>query len=100
MHDGPGAHISTSGASPIPAHVQTRVRRIVAVTGNSEQSVSPHVQCCREELNAMGYQEGRNISFEIGYAEFSRHILQADQGCDFDFLETSFAAAVSEPEIF
>ena len=31
---------------------------------------------------------------------FSRHILQADQGCDFDYLETSFGSAVAEPPIF
>jgi dihydroxy-acid dehydratase len=31
---------------------------------------------------------------------FSRHIRQANDGCDFDFLETSFGAAVGEPEIF
>jgi dihydroxy-acid dehydratase len=31
---------------------------------------------------------------------FSRHILQADQGCDFDFLETTFGAPVSEPSIY
>lgn len=31
---------------------------------------------------------------------FSRHILQADQGCDFDFLETSFGAPVDEPAIY
>ena len=39
--------------------------------------------------------------YERGYGwVFSRHVLQADQGCDFDFLETSFGAPVSEPEIF
>jgi dihydroxy-acid dehydratase len=39
--------------------------------------------------------------YERGYGwMFSRHILQADQGCDFDFLETSFGAPVSEPVIF
>jgi dihydroxy-acid dehydratase len=39
--------------------------------------------------------------YERGYGwMFSRHILQADQGCDFDFLETSFGAAVSEPAIY
>jgi dihydroxy-acid dehydratase len=39
--------------------------------------------------------------FERGYGwMFSRHIQQADQGCDFDFLETSFGAAVGEPDIF
>ena len=39
--------------------------------------------------------------YERGYGwMFSRHILQADQGCDFDFLETSFGAPVAEPSIF
>jgi len=39
--------------------------------------------------------------YERGYGwMFSRHILQADQGCDFDFLETGFGAPVSEPVIF
>jgi hypothetical protein len=31
---------------------------------------------------------------------FSRHIKQADTGCDFDYLETDFGAAVAEPDIF
>jgi dihydroxy-acid dehydratase len=31
---------------------------------------------------------------------FSRHIQQADQGCDFDFLDTAFGEAVPEPDIF
>jgi dihydroxy-acid dehydratase len=39
--------------------------------------------------------------YERGYGWlFSRHILQADQGCDFDFLETDFGAAVPEPVIY
>jgi dihydroxy-acid dehydratase len=39
--------------------------------------------------------------FERGYGwMFSRHIKQADEGCDFDFLETSFGAPVGEPDIF
>ena len=39
--------------------------------------------------------------YERGYGwMFGRHILQADQGCDFDFLETSFGAPVPEPDIF
>jgi dihydroxy-acid dehydratase len=38
--------------------------------------------------------------WERGYGwMFSRHILQADQGCDFDFLETGFGAPVPEPAI-
>ena len=39
--------------------------------------------------------------YERGYGWlFGRHILQADQGCDFDFLETGFGAPVPEPDIF
>ena len=39
--------------------------------------------------------------YERGYGwMFGRHILQADQGCDFDFLETQFGAPVPEPDIF
>ena len=39
--------------------------------------------------------------FERGYGHmFTQHILQADQGCDFDYLETSFGAPVSEPVIY
>jgi dihydroxy-acid dehydratase len=39
--------------------------------------------------------------YERGYGwMFSQHILQAEDGCDFDFLETSFGKAVSEPDIY
>ena len=39
--------------------------------------------------------------YERGYGwMFSRHVTQADQGCDFDFLHTDFGAAVGEPAIF
>jgi dihydroxy-acid dehydratase len=39
--------------------------------------------------------------YERGYGwMFSQHITQADQGCDFDYLETSFGAPVAEPDIF
>ncbi|MFN4277367.1 MAG: L-arabinonate dehydratase [Ferrovibrio sp.] len=39
--------------------------------------------------------------YERGYGwMFSKHIKQADQGCDFDFLETAFGAPVREPDIF
>jgi dihydroxy-acid dehydratase len=38
--------------------------------------------------------------FERGYGwMFSRHIGQAHEGCDFDFLESSFGAPVGEPDI-
>jgi dihydroxy-acid dehydratase len=39
--------------------------------------------------------------YERGYGHvFSRHVRQANEGCDFDFLETSFGAPVGEPDIF
>jgi dihydroxy-acid dehydratase len=40
------------------------------------------------------------VRYERGYGwMFSRHIKQANEGCDFDFLETSFGNAASEPAI-
>jgi dihydroxyacid dehydratase/phosphogluconate dehydratase len=39
--------------------------------------------------------------FERGYGWMAaRHIQQADTGCDFDFLETSFGAPIGEPDIY
>ncbi len=39
--------------------------------------------------------------YERGYGwMFARHIRQADEGCDFDYLETGFGAPVAEPDIF
>ncbi|CCD91798.1 putative Dihydroxy-acid dehydratase [Bradyrhizobium sp. ORS 375] len=39
--------------------------------------------------------------FERGYGwMFARHIRQANDGCDFDFLETGFGAPVKEPAIY
>lgn len=39
--------------------------------------------------------------FARGYGwMFAQHIRQADEGCDFDYLETQFGAAVGEPDIF
>ena len=39
--------------------------------------------------------------YERGYGwMFGRHILQAHEGCDFDFLETNFGAPVPEPVIY
>jgi dihydroxy-acid dehydratase len=41
------------------------------------------------------------VRYERGYGYmFSKHIEQADQGCDFDFLRTDFGAPVGEPDIF
>lgn len=39
--------------------------------------------------------------YERGYGWiFTKHIKQAHDGCDFDFLETQFGAPVAEPSIF
>lgn len=39
--------------------------------------------------------------YERGYGwMFTRHIKQANEGCDFDFLETAFGAPVDEPAIY
>ncbi len=39
--------------------------------------------------------------FERGWGwMYSRHVTQADKGCDFDFLERDFGAAAGEPDIF
>ena len=39
--------------------------------------------------------------FERGWGwMFSRHVTQADQGCDFDFLQTGFGKSAAEPDIF
>jgi dihydroxy-acid dehydratase len=39
--------------------------------------------------------------YERGYGwMFGQHILQAHEGCDFDFLETGFGAPIGEPAIF
>ena len=38
--------------------------------------------------------------YERGYGYiYSKHIEQADKGCDFDFLKSDFGSAVKEPEI-
>ena len=39
--------------------------------------------------------------YERGYGwMFTRHIKQANEGCDFDFLETGFGKPVAEPSIY
>src|SRR5690606_22061059 len=39
--------------------------------------------------------------FERGYGKmFIEHILQADQGCDMDFLTTQSGASAADPDIF
>jgi len=63
---------ASSGVMPNPAHGQPRVLRVVSLTGNSEQSIAPTLTVFLEELKALGYVEGRNLSLEIGYGAFTR----------------------------
>jgi len=61
-----------------------------------------HLEISDEELAARRAQWiAPERRFERGYGwMFSQHILQADAGCDFDFLETSFGAPNNEPSIY
>ncbi len=63
---------------------------------------SIHLEVSDEELAARRAAWSPPLRrYERGYGwMFSRHILQADQGCDFDFLETDFGAPVPEPSIY
>ena len=49
----------------------------------------------RDDLRAPAPRYGRGYGWM-----FSQHVKQADQGCDFDFLETDFGGPVPEPEIY
>ena len=57
---------------PNPTHGQTRVLRVVSLTGNSEKSIAPTLAAFLAELKALGYVEGRTLSLDIGYGEFTR----------------------------
>ena len=42
-----------------------------------------------------------NPPYERGYGwMFAQHVAQADKGCDFDYLTTSFGARPKEPDIY
>ena len=76
---------------------------------NSGDTITVDVPARRIHLNVSDEEMARRKAawqppprrYERGYGwMFGQHILQADQGCDFDFLETSFGAPVPEPVIF
>jgi dihydroxy-acid dehydratase len=63
---------------------------------------SIHLAVSDDELarrKAQWVQPAKRFARGYGWM-FSRHIMQADQGCDFDYLETSFGEPVPEPDIF
>ncbi len=61
-----------------------------------------HLHVCDEELAQRRAQwQAPAPRYERGYGwMFARHILQADQGCDFALLESAFGGPVSEPAIY
>ncbi|MFW8567164.1 L-arabinonate dehydratase [Orrella sp. 11846] len=63
---------------------------------------SIRVELSDEELAARQAQwKPAEKRYERGYGwMFSKHIQQANEGCDFDFLQTSFGRPVDEPDIF
>ena len=65
---------ASPGVMPNPAHGQPRVLRAVSATGNSAESIALTLATFREELKALGYAEGRNLSLHISYGEFSREL--------------------------
>lgn len=79
------------------ALVKTGDRITVDVPGRSI-----HLEVSDEELAARRTAwTPPPARYERGYGwMFGRHILQAHEGCDFDFLETQFGAPVPEPVIY
>jgi dihydroxy-acid dehydratase len=63
---------------------------------------SLHVELTERELEQRRMQWVKPAPrYSRGYGwMFSKHIRQAHEGCDFDFLETSFGPATEEPAIF
>jgi dihydroxy-acid dehydratase len=70
-------------------------------------SVDVHARSIRMEVSDAELARRRAewvpppVRFERGYGwVFTRHIQQANEGCDFDFLKTDFGAPVAEPVIY
>jgi putative ABC transport system substrate-binding protein len=60
------------GALPIAAYGQTRIRRIVFITGSPERTVEEWLKAFHGGMKDLGYQEGRNITLEVRYGGDSR----------------------------
>src|SRR5690606_23527110 len=89
LHVAPEAHIG----GPLAAvrtgdriRVDVPNRAIPLLISNAEMEARMRALPARKPYYGRGY----------GWL-FAKHITQADQGCDFDFLETGFGAPVPEP---
>lgn len=91
LHVSPEAHVG----GPL-ALVQTGDIIVVdARAGRIDMDV-PEEELARRRAAWSGPEAKAGRGYGWVYAQ---HILQADQGCDFDFLETGFGASAPEPEI-
>ena len=92
LHASPEAHVG----GPL-ALVQTGDRIRVSVSNRSIDMLVSEAELSarRAKWQAPPPHYGRGYGWL-----FARHIKQANEGCDFDFLETSFGPPVDEPAIF
>jgi putative ABC transport system substrate-binding protein len=65
------ASLVPPGAWPFEAYGQARVRCIASITGNAEVTVEGPLNAFREKMKSLGYEDGRDTIWEIGYGEFS-----------------------------
>ncbi len=92
LHVSPEAHIG----GPL-ALVKTGDMITVDVAARSINLDVPEAELARRRAAL----KPREPKFERGYGwMFNRHVRQAHEGCDFDFLETSFGRTAGEPDIF
>jgi len=92
LHIAPESHVG----GPL-ALLETGDRIRVSVAERSIDMLVPEEELARRR-EAWRAPPAR---FARGYGwMFARHIKQANQGCDFDFLETAFGPGPGEPDIF
>ena len=63
---------ASSSGLPHPAYAQARVPRIALLAGGSGAALEESMKALREGMAALGYQEGRNFTFEPRFGEFDR----------------------------
>jgi len=104
----PASHLAaTSSASGTAATTaatagsDTGATTGAATTPNTQQGRTASALASRSPARRQAAWKPLPRRYERGYGwMFGQHILQANEGCDFDFLETSFGAPVPEPAIY